>query len=80
MDVLCGRVVSCCSLFWTMWMEGWTGTDVKRALTSNDVMLYVFLYVTNGHLCMFNQALYPVEHTSWCIYALFINDKEQHCA
>ena len=39
MDVLCGRVVSCCSLFWTMWMEGWTGTDVKRTLTSNAVML-----------------------------------------
>ena len=26
---------------------------------------------------MFNQVLYPVEHTSWCIYALFINDKDQ---
>ena len=26
---------------------------------------------------MFNQALYPVECMSWCIYALFINDKEQ---
>ena len=33
--------------------------------------------MTNGHLCMFNQVLYPVEHMSWCIYALFINDKEQ---
>ena len=33
--------------------------------------------MTNGYLCMFNQALYPVEHTNWCIYALFINDKEQ---
>ena len=33
--------------------------------------------MTNGHLCMFNQALCPMEHTSWCIYALFINDKEQ---
>ena len=33
--------------------------------------------MTNGHLCMFSQVLYPVEHTSWCIYALFINDKEQ---
>ena len=32
--------------------------------------------MTNGNLCMFNQALYPVECTSWCIYALFINDKE----
>ena len=31
----------------------------------------------NGHLCMFNQALYPVEHMNWCIYALFINDKDQ---
>ena len=26
---------------------------------------------------MFNQALYPVECTKWCIYALFINDKNQ---
>ena len=31
--------------------------------------------ITNGHLCIFNQALYPVDHTEWCIYALFINDK-----
>ena len=31
----------------------------------------------NGHLCMFNQALYPVEHMNWWIYALFINDKDQ---
>ena len=33
--------------------------------------------VTNGHLCMFNQVLYPVDHMQWCIYALFINDKNQ---
>ena len=33
--------------------------------------------VTNGHLCMFGQALYPVEQMNWCIYALFINDEEQ---
>ena len=33
--------------------------------------------VTNGHLCMFNQALYPVEHNNWCIYALFINGKDK---
>ena len=33
--------------------------------------------MTNGHLCMFNQTLYPMERTSWCIFALFINDKEQ---
>ena len=42
--------------------------------TALDVRLCL---MTNGHLCMFNQALYPVEHMSWCIYALFINDKEQ---
>ena len=42
--------------------------------TALDVRLCL---MTNGHLCMFNQALYPVEHMSWCIHALFINDKEQ---
>ena len=30
--------------------------------------------ITNGHLCMFDEALYPVEHVNWCVYALFIND------
>ena len=30
--------------------------------------------ITKGHLCMFNQALYPVDNSNWCIYALFIND------
>ena len=39
--------------------------------TALDVKLCL---VTNGHLCMFDQALYPVEHINWCIYALFIND------
>ena len=33
--------------------------------------------IMNEHLCMFDQALYPVECTNWCIYALFINDKNQ---
>ena len=42
-----------------------TGLDVKLCL------------VTNRHLCMFNQALYPVECTNWCIYSLFINDKDK---
>ena len=32
--------------------------------------------MTNGHLCMFNEALYPVEHADWCVYALFINNEE----
>ena len=29
--------------------------------------------MTNGHICMFDQALYPVEGINWCVYALFIN-------
>ena len=33
--------------------------------------------VTNGHLCMFDQELYPVEHINWCIYTLFINDQNR---
>ena len=41
--------------------------------TALDVRLCL---MTNGHLCMFNQALYPVECINWCIYALFINNKE----
>ena len=39
--------------------------------TTIDVKLCL---ITNGHLCMFDQALYPVDNTNWCIYALFIND------
>ena len=42
--------------------------------TALDIKLCL---ITNGHLCMFDQALYLVEHTNWCIYALFINDKNQ---
>ena len=42
--------------------------------TALDVKLCL---VSNGHLCMFDQALYPVECTNWCIYVLFINDKNQ---
>ena len=43
-------------------------------LTALDVRLCL---MTNGHLCMFNQALYPVEQMNWCVYALFINNEEQ---
>ena len=42
--------------------------------TALDVKLCL---VTNGHLCMFDQALYHVEHINRCIYALFINDQNQ---
>ena len=39
--------------------------------TALDIKLCL---VTNGHLCMFDQALYHVDNTKWCIYGLFIND------
>ena len=39
--------------------------------TALDIKLCL---MTNGHLCMFDQALYLVDNTEWCIYALFIND------
>ena len=42
--------------------------------TALDVKLCL---MTNGHLFMFKQALYPVEQMNWCIYALFINDEKQ---
>ena len=42
--------------------------------TALDVKLCL---ITNGLLCMFDQELYPVEHTNWCIYALFINYRKQ---
>ena len=42
--------------------------------TALDVRLCLMM---NGHLCMFKQALYLVEHMNWCIYALFINDEQQ---
>ena len=32
--------------------------------------------MTQGHLCMFDQALYPVDHVNWYVYVLFINDLE----
>ena len=42
--------------------------------TALDVKLCLIM---NGHLCMFIQVLYPVDHTEWCVYALFINDKNR---
>ena len=26
-------------------------------------------------ICILEQALYPVEHITWCVYALFIDDE-----
>ena len=42
--------------------------------TALDIKLCLII---NGHLCMFDQALYPVECTNWCIYALFVNNRKQ---
>ena len=42
--------------------------------TALDVKLCL---VTKRHLCMFDQALYPVECINCCIYALFNNDQNQ---
>ena len=30
--------------------------------------------MSQGHLCMFNEPLYPVDKIEWCLYALFMND------
>ena len=38
MLVLCGRVLSCCSLCLTNCMAGWTGTEVNKAFTLKEVM------------------------------------------
>ena len=37
-------------------------TDIKLCLLSQ------------GHLCMFEEPLYPVDKIDWCLYVLFIND------
>ena len=50
------------------------GMFVFALPTALDVILCL---ITNGHSCMFNQALYPVEHINWCIYALFINNHDR---
>ena len=57
-------------------LEGpYPATLMKGIFVSLSSALDVKLcLITNGHLSMFNQALYPVEHINWCIYALFIND------
>ena len=65
-------------------LEGtYLATMMEGMFTSLPTALDIKLcLITNGHSCMFDQALYPVEHTSWCIYALFVNDRKQikrHC-
>ena len=40
MLVLCGRVGSCCNFCLTICMAGVTGTEVKSALKSKEVMTF----------------------------------------
>ena len=54
----------------TTFMEG----EFVLLPTALDVKLCL---VTNGHFCRFDQALYPIEHINWCIYALLINDQNR---
>ena len=42
--------------------------------TALDVRQYLMM---NGHLCMFQQTLYPMEQMNWCIYASFIIDEKK---
>ena len=47
--------------------------------TAHDIQLCL---TTNGHLCMMNQALYPVDKIEWCVYALYTNNYtriQKHC-
>ena len=48
-------------------MHGMYATIPKET----DIKLYV---MSQGHLCLFDEPLYPVEKVEWCLYALFIND------
>ena len=58
--------------------EMYLGTLMEGMFISLPSALDVKLFlITNGHLCMFEQALYPVESINWCVYALFINDYDQ---
>ena len=55
------------------------GPYLATLMDSMFITLPTAMYVrlclmTKGHICMFDQALYPVDNMNWCIYALFIND------
>ena len=58
--------------------ETYLATLMEGMFVSLPTALHVKLcLVTNEHLCMFDQALYPVECVNWCICTLFINDQSQ---
>ena len=50
-----------------MHMHGMYATIPKES----DIKLCM---MSQGHFCMFDEPLYPVEKIEWCLYALFMND------
>ena len=53
--------------YFAMHMHGMYATIPKET----DIKLCM---MSQGHLCMFDEPLYPIERIEWCLYALFIND------
>ena len=53
--------------YFAMHMHGMYATIPKES----DIKLCM---MSQGHLCMFDEPLYPVEKIEWCLYALFMND------
>ena len=53
--------------YFATYMHGMYATIPKEM----DIKLCM---MSQGHLCMFEEPLYPVDKIDWCLYALFIND------
>ena len=53
--------------YFAMHMHGMYATISKET----DIKLCM---MSQSHLCMFDEPLYPVEQVEWCLYALFINN------
>ena len=53
--------------YFAMHIHGMYATIPKES----DIKLCM---MSQGHLCMFDEPLYPVEKIEWCLYALFMND------
>ena len=53
--------------YFAMHMHGMYATIPKET----DIKLCM---MSQGHLCMFDEPLYPIEKVEWCLYVLFIND------
>ena len=76
-NLLC--YIQFCMCMWRYEIENtYLATIMDGIFITLPTALYVRLcLMTNGHLCMFKQALYPTEQTNWCIYALFTKDEKQ---